>query len=61
MMPKSPWLLSLRRAVFQMACLRDVVAFPKTQRAQDLLMNAPGVVEQQQLDELTIRVELPRE
>ncbi len=41
--------------------LRDVVAFPKTQRAQDLLMNAPGVVEQQQLDELTIRVELPRE
>ena len=37
--------------------LRDVVAFPKTQRGQDLLMDAPGVVEPEQLDELAIRVE----
>ena len=41
--------------------LRDVVAFPKTQRGQDLLMDAPGVVEPEQLDELSIRVEPPRE
>lgn len=41
--------------------LRDVVAFPKTQRGQDLLMDAPGAVEADQLDELAIRVEPPRE
>ncbi|MEE2677868.1 MAG: aspartate--tRNA ligase [Myxococcota bacterium] len=41
--------------------LRDVVAFPKTQRGQDLLMGAPGAVEADQLDELAIRVAPPRE
>jgi len=32
--------------------LRDVIAFPKTQRGQDLLMEAPDAVTQAQLDEL---------
>ena len=40
--------------------LRDVTAFPKTQRGQDLLMDAPTVVDQDQLDELGLRVAKPR-
>ncbi|SFP94913.1 aspartyl-tRNA synthetase [Nitrosomonas cryotolerans] len=36
--------------------IRDVIAFPKTQRAQCLLTHAPGTVNKQQLDELSIRL-----
>lgn len=37
--------------------IRDVVAFPKTQRASDLLSGAPAPVDAQQLRELRIEVE----
>ncbi|BBL35568.1 aspartate--tRNA(AspAsn) ligase [Nitrosomonas stercoris] len=36
--------------------IRDVIAFPKTQRAQCLLTQAPGTVEEKQLRELHIRL-----
>lgn len=38
--------------------LRDVIAFPKTQRGQDLLMAAPSSVDAQQLDDLSLRIRL---
>jgi len=36
--------------------LRDVIAFPKNQRAQSLMDNCPDVVDQRQLDELHIMI-----
>ena len=36
--------------------IRDVVAFPKTQSAIDPLFDSPNVIEQEQLDELHIKV-----
>jgi len=36
--------------------IRDVIAFPKTQRGQDLLIDAPSAVTEQQLRELHIRI-----
>jgi aspartyl-tRNA synthetase len=52
----------LDRIVTMMAkadSIRDVIAFPKTQRAQDLLTGAPGPVDEAQLRELHIRLRNP--
>lgn len=37
--------------------IRDVIAFPKTQKGQCLLSDAPSTVEQSQLDELNLRTQ----
>jgi aspartyl-tRNA synthetase len=39
--------------------IREVIAFPKTQSATDVLTKAPGTVDKKQLRELSIRVNLP--
>ena len=36
--------------------IRDVIAFPKVQNAAELMVNSPDVVDQQQLDDLCIKV-----
>ncbi|MBX3354851.1 MAG: aspartate--tRNA ligase [Phycisphaeraceae bacterium] len=36
--------------------IRDVMAFPKTQSGQDLMIGAPGPIDQSQLDELRVKV-----
>ncbi len=38
--------------------IRDVIAFPMTSKAEDLLMKAPGVVTREQLRELKIKIDI---
>ena len=39
--------------------IREVVAFPMNQQAQDLLMHAPAPVDKERLRELHIKLDLP--
>jgi aspartyl-tRNA synthetase len=41
--------------------IREVIMFPMNQNAEDLMMNAPNTVRPEQLKELNIRLDLPRE
>jgi len=42
------------------ASIRDVVAFPKTQKGTDQMTKCPDPVDPRQLEELNIRVQLPK-
>ena len=41
--------------------IREVIAFPMTQQAQDLLMQAPSEVPPERLRELHVKLDLPPE
>jgi aspartyl-tRNA synthetase len=40
--------------------IREVIAFPKNGAAEDLMMNAPGEVDEKQLKDLHIKLDLPK-
>lgn len=44
----------------KMHSIRDVIAFPKTQKGQCLLSNAPSLVEPKQLKELSIKTDIKK-
>ena len=39
--------------------IREVIAFPMNQQAQDLLMGAPAAAEPERLKELNLKIEFP--
>ena len=60
--PHSGFGLGLERIIqfiTGMANIRDVIPFPKTQKGQDLMTDAPNAAAPAQLDELGIRVVEP--
>jgi aspartyl-tRNA synthetase len=41
--------------------IREVIAFPKTQAGADIMAHAPSPAEPKQLQELFIKVDVPKE
>ena len=41
--------------------IRDVIAFPKVKDASDLMTEAPGTVEEKQLEELGLAIKITEE
>ena len=41
--------------------IREVIAFPKNSKARDLLMRAPAIVSEEQLKDVHIKLDLPKE
>lgn len=44
-----------------LSSIREVIAFPKVQNSSDLMTNAPGTVDEKQLDELGIQIKVSEE
>ena len=38
--------------------IRDVIAFPKNNSGRDVMLDAPGVIDQKQLDELSLAINI---
>jgi len=45
----------------QLDSIRDCIAFPKNNSGRDVMLDAPGLIDQSQLDELHLQVALPQE